>query len=245
MTLYSVNRNSGEAVYLQIANILEREIKSNFDAGDFLPTENDLAARFSVNRHTLRRAIDALIEQGLVERQHGRGTLVLGSALNYQIGQHTRFTESIESLGKTTDTHILRKIVVPARGGVARRLNLQPESQVLLLETLRQVDAVPFCVISHFISMNKYPEIEANYQGGSLHSFFNNKIGVSLLRQESLATACLPMGDDAHYLQVPQSFPILRVKSINIDADTKQPVEYSITRFRSDRVQLSFNPLSL
>jgi GntR family phosphonate transport system transcriptional regulator len=242
MTLYAVNRNTGEAVYQQITRILEQEIKSSFDAGDYLPTENDLASRFSVNRHTLRRAIDELVDQGLVERQHGRGTIVLGTALDYQIGEHTRFTESIESLGKTTDTSIIRKIIVPARGGVARRLNLRPETPVLMLETLRHVDGRPFCVISHFIPIKKFPELESDYQGGSLHSFFNNSLKVSLLRKESLATASLPMGDDAKHLQIPQTFPILRVKSINIDADTKHPIEYSISRFRSDRVQLSFTP---
>jgi len=242
MTLYAVNRNTGEAVYQQITRILEQEIKSSYDAGDYLSTENELAARFSVNRHTIRHAIDELVNAGMVERQHGRGTLVLGTSLDYQIGEHTRFTETLESLGKTTDTSIIRKIIVPARGGVARRLNIDIETPVLMLETLRQVDDRPFCVISHFIPVNVYPEIETDYQGGSLHSFFKQKLHVSLLRKESLATASLPMGDDASHLQIPQNFPILRVKSINIDAVTKHPVEYSITRFRADRVQLSFTP---
>ncbi len=242
MTLYAVNRNTGEAVYQQITRILEQEIKSSYDSNDFLPTENELAARFSVNRHTVRHAIDELVDQGLVERQHGRGTMVLGTALDYKIGEHTRFTESLASLGKTTDTQIIRKIVVPARGGVARRLNVDLDTPVLMLETLRYVEQRPFCVISHFIPLKNYPEIETNYQGGSLHSFFKKELAISLLRKESLTTASLPMGDDATHLQIPQNFPILRVKSINIDAHTKHPVEYSITRFRSDRVQLSFTP---
>jgi len=144
MALYAVNRNAGEAIYLQITRILEQEIKSSYDAGDYLMTENDLAARFSVNRHTLRRAIDELVILGMVERQHGRGTMVLGSTLKYQIAEQTRFTATLESMGKTTDTKIIRKIVVPARGGVARRLNVDAETPVLMLETLRRVDARPF-----------------------------------------------------------------------------------------------------
>jgi len=97
-------------------------------------------------------------------------------------------------------------------------------------------------VILHFIPAESYPEIEAHYQGGSLHAFFKEELDVSLLRKESLVTANLPLGDDAFHLQIPQNFPVLRVKSINVDADTKHPVEYSITRFRADRVQLSFTP---
>ncbi|MBE0438461.1 MAG: phosphonate metabolism transcriptional regulator PhnF [Gammaproteobacteria bacterium] len=242
MTLYAVNRHTGEAVYQQITRILEQEIKSSYEAGDYLSTENELAARFSVNRHTIRHAIDELVSAGVVERQHGRGTVVLGAALDYQIGEHTRFTETLESLGKTTNTRIIRKIIVPARGGVARRLNIDNETPVLLLETLRKVDDRPFCVISHFIPVNAYPEIETDYLSGSLHAFFKQTLNISLLRKESLATASMPIGDDASHLQIPNNFPVLRVKSINIDAVSKHPVEYSITRFRADRVQLSFIP---
>jgi len=89
MTLCSINRNTGESVYRQICRILEQEIKSAYEAGDYLPVEVELAARFSVNRHTLRRAIDELVSMGLVERQHGRGNLILGEALEYKVGEKT------------------------------------------------------------------------------------------------------------------------------------------------------------
>lgn len=241
MTLCAINRNSGESVYRQISLILEQEIKSVYEAGDYLPIEMELAARFSVNRHTLRRAVDELVLKGLVERQHGRGNLILGEALEYKVGEKTRFTERLESLGKLASTKVIRKIVVSAYGG-ARRLAIKEDSFVLMIETLRQVDDRPFCVISHFIPLAMFPDFETSYQGGSLHSLFEQKYAVSPVRKESLTTACLPLGDDATHLLIPKNFPILRVKSVNIDTNTHCPVEYSITRFRSDRVQLSFTP---
>lgn len=242
MTLCAINRNTGESVYRQICRILEQEIKSTYEAGDYLPVEVDLAARFSVNRHTLRRAVDELVSMGLVERQHGRGNLILGEALEYKVGEKTRFTERLESLGRLASTTVIRKIVVPAYGGVARRLAIKEDSFVLMLETLRKVDNRPFCVISHFIPLSTFPDFETDYQGGSLHSLFEQKYAISPIRKESMTTACLPLGDDAVHLLIPKNFPILRVKSVNIDAKTQRPVEYSITRFRSDRVQLSFTP---
>ncbi|GAB4289993.1 MAG: phosphonate metabolism transcriptional regulator PhnF [Methylophaga sp.] len=242
MTLYAVNRNTGEAVYQQIARALEQEIKTAYDAGDYLPAEHDLAARFSVNRHTLRRAMDELIDKGLVERQHGRGTIVLNTLLNYPIAQQTRFTETFNSVGKMTGTAIIRKLLIPARGGVAKRLGVEVDAPVLMMETVRLVDGQPFCIVTHFLPSARFPEIETDYSGGSLHRFIEQHYQLALQRQESLVTAALPMGDDATLLQIPHSFPILRVKSVNIDAISRQPVEYSITRFRADRVQLSFVP---
>jgi GntR family transcriptional regulator, phosphonate transport system regulatory protein len=57
-----------------------------------------------------------------------------------------------------------------------------------------------------------------------------------------LVTSVLPQGDDARLLSMPQNRPVLRVKSLNLCSKTGEPVEYAITRFRADRIQLRINP---
>jgi len=52
----------------------------------------------------------------------------------------------------------------------------------------------------------------------------------------------LPQGDDAKLLGMPQNRPVLRVKSVNVDERDGTPIEYAITRFRADRIQLRINP---
>jgi len=241
MSAHIINRSSGEAVYSQISRSLEQEVKAYYKAGDFLPSEQDLADRFSVNRHTLRRAIDELVSMGLVERLHGKGSMVLDHSLDYSIGENSRFTESLESRGKTTNSKVLRKLVVPAGDGVSRRLQIQEGAPVIWVETLRKVDGVPFCIISHFIPQKNFEVIESDYNGGSLHKFIRDRLGLKLRRTESLITAVLPQGDDALHLSMSQHMPVLRVKSQNVNANNELPVEYAITRFRSDRIQLSIN----
>ena len=63
--------------YQEIAAQLEQELRQHYRCGDYLPAEQQLAARFEVNRHTLRRAIDQLVEKGWVQRRQGVGVLVL------------------------------------------------------------------------------------------------------------------------------------------------------------------------
>src|SRR5665647_59058 len=99
MSLYAVSRDNGEALYAQIARQLEQEVAASYGPGDCLPAEGLLAVRFGVNRHTLRRAIDELVEAGLLERRHGRGVFVLDNQIDYQIGTGTRFTENLAALG--------------------------------------------------------------------------------------------------------------------------------------------------
>lgn len=114
-------RQSGIAIWAQIANALRAEIERGLDDGDWLPTEPDLAARFGVNRHTLRRAVDELIAEGLVERVHGRGTRVLARGLVYGLGRDTKFTERLAASGRTAQVTLLDQSEIAADGGVARR----------------------------------------------------------------------------------------------------------------------------
>ena len=77
-----------EPVYRELADILRREL-SGYQAGEFLPGEVQLAERFGVNRHTLRRAIDELVFEGSLLRQQGKGTQVLDRPLIYPMGADT------------------------------------------------------------------------------------------------------------------------------------------------------------
>ncbi len=60
MSLYAIDRDTGITLYAQIAEVLERDYVRQGAPGDRLPSEGELAARFGVNRHTLRRAVDEL-----------------------------------------------------------------------------------------------------------------------------------------------------------------------------------------
>lgn len=242
MSLLAIDRFGGEAVYSQIARLLEEEIHKFYLPGSYLPSEAELAQRYGVNRHTLRHAVDELIDAGMVERQHGKGTRVLDAPVDYILGQATRFTELLEAEGMTAMTRILRKLTVPARGGVAQRLHLPEDTPVLWLETLRTVDDRPYCVISHFLPQSRFPGLLEDYAGGSLHDFIRGRYQIALRRVESLVTATLPLGDDAGLLSMPQHHPVLRVKSVNVDMRDATPLEYSLTRFRADRIQLRICP---
>lgn len=118
MSVYLVTRGDGSLpVYRQIRDMLAKEIQELYKAGDALAPEIELAQRFGVNRHTLRRAIDELIADGLVERCHGRGVFVLEPAINYAIGTNTRFTETLQSQGRKTTSRVIKKTDNPCQGG--------------------------------------------------------------------------------------------------------------------------------
>lgn len=243
MSALMINRGSGSLpVYKQISESLRQEVQNLYKAGDILPAEAELAKRYNVNRHTLRHAVDELVEDGLVIRQHGKGTFVLAPTIDYVIGANTRFTENLESLGVTTQSRVLRKQIIPARGGVAEKLQIEEGTKVIFLETLREVDSKPFCISSHFLPLERVPEVFESYQSSSLHAFLETKCSVKIKRTESLISAVTPLADDALQLKMPRNMPALRVKSLNVEMDSLKPIEYVVTRFRGDTAQLSIQP---
>lgn len=241
MSLYAIDRDTGITLYAQIAEVLERDYVRQGAPGDRLPSEGELAARFGVNRHTLRRAVDELIADGLLERQHGVGIFITDRLLDYRVGTDTRFTQTLADIGISTDTKVIRKMIAPASAGVAQHLVLSPGGPVLWIETLRLAGGLPFCVISHFLPVEPFNEMLDGYTVGSLHGYLERNCG-ALRRTESRVTAILPQGDDAKLLGINQNRPVLRVKSLNVLDQDGTPVEYAITRFRADRTQLRITP---
>lgn len=236
MSLGAFHRDA--PIYRQLAEQLSAEIREGYKPGDLLPSEGSLTVRFGVNRLTLRRAMEELVNNGLIERKRGVGAYVLDGAIDYPLQNRTRFTATLTELGHSTNTRILGRETLRASGGVARILRLEPGETVLWIETLRSVDDRPFCLISHFLPIPRLPGIETGYQGGSLHAFLEAAYGLQLRRESSMISAIQPRGDDARLLQVGRTQPVLRAKTVNVDAVSGDPIEYGLTRFRGDRVQL-------
>src|SRR5499425_2613576 len=91
---------SGVSLWRRIADELEQSIaRGIFTPGSKLPGETDIAERFGVNRHTVRRAIAALAQRGLVRAERGSGTFIEQRRIPYPIRPRTRFSEIVGGAG--------------------------------------------------------------------------------------------------------------------------------------------------
>lgn len=218
-------QETGDSILSQVCRALRDEITRFYRPGDFLPTEQTLTLRFAVNRHTMRHAIDELVSAGVLERL-AKGTFVLDV--------EREFTP--DAGVEDAQVKIIRRLVIPARGGVASRLALAEGELVIWLETLRLANGRPFCLISHFLVHDGFERVNETYANGPLHPFLCRRFGADLREVEELATARLPQGDDAALLAIPRDTPLLRVKRVYVDDRTGRRAEYVLLRFRADRL---------
>src|SRR5215470_6710529 len=137
----------GVTLWRRIADDLEQAIMTGAHAtGDRLPGEVEIADRFGVNRHTVRRALAELAERGLVRAERGSGTYVEPGRLAYPIRSRTRFSEIVGAAGREAGGRLFAHQSEPAPPDVAKRLNVAAGTPLVRLDILRTADGVPICV---------------------------------------------------------------------------------------------------
>lgn len=239
-----LSRGSGVALWRQIASQIEEDIAArHFPPGGRLPTEQELATRFEVNRHTLRRAVAALEDKGLVRIEQGRGTFVQGGAIDYAVGRRTRFSENILQQAREPSGRVIRAEVIPAELMIARELGLRRGARVVLLETVGMADQVPISIGAHHFPARRFPNLIAAYQeNGSITAALSDAGVEDYSRKSTRVTANLPDARETGLLEMPKTRPLLICESINVDQDGT-PIEYGRACFVADRVQVSLETL--
>src|SRR5262245_26458277 len=115
-----VSPAEGVTLWRRIADELEHAIRLGSHAvGDRLPGELEIAQRFAVNRHTVRRALAELAARGLVRAQRGSGTFVEHARLAYPIHARTRFSEIVGRAGRAPEGRLIAHALEPATPDVA------------------------------------------------------------------------------------------------------------------------------
>ncbi|MGY8828876.1 MAG: phosphonate metabolism transcriptional regulator PhnF [Pseudomonadales bacterium] len=222
-----------EPLYRELAAVLRDELQ-RMSPGDYLPAEVQLAARFAVNRHTLRRAVDELVLEGRLLRQQGKGTRVLAKPLIYPMQAGSAYSASLSALGHKVEAQLLESRLRPAGCEEREYLQLPSGAQLLELSTLRLIEGQPVSLIRHAFS-TEYAELLADYQGGSLRQYLSQR-GLPLTRTFSLIGARLPSRDEAARLLMPRHAPLLSVQTLSRDL-AGRPVELSLSTSRADRFQ--------
>jgi GntR family phosphonate transport system transcriptional regulator len=226
-------------LYIQIADKIRQDIRrSVYQQGAQLPTEAELSVRFGVNRHTLRRAIDVLRTEGLVRVDRGRGMFVASLAITYPLGRRVRYNDALKAQGLQVSHTTLAITTIPADAKVAKRLMLTINTPIVLFERLSFADAQPISVSSHYFPDPLFPGLSDHLQHyHSISKVLQHQYNCDHIRHSTQISARMVQPQDARLLELPANAPILLTESINVN-QTGRRIEYGVTRFRGDRMEL-------
>lgn len=240
MTKPTPSKASRTPVWQSIAIALEGEIaRGHYPAGDKLPTEAQLSARFGVNRHTVRHAIAALAERGLVHSRRGAGVFVRTAPMEYPLGARVRFHQNVRATGRLPEKRVLRVEVRPSDKAEAEALHLSPGAPVTVYEGLSLAGGA---AIAHFLSIfpaERLPDMAQTLSEVSSVTEALKRNGIrDYTRAHTRLTAEAATATQALHLNLREGAPLLRSEGVNIDT-ASLPVEYGLTWFAGDRVALT------
>lgn len=232
------------AIWKSIAETLSAEIAGGqYRPGDKLPSEALLAARFGVNRHTVRHALAALAEGGVVHARRGAGVFVqTAPPADYPLGRRVRFHENVRASGRTPSRRVTLLETRHANRDEAEALELPPDAEVHVMEGVSFADDVPLAAFRSVFPAGRLPGLRARL--AEVNSVTQALAGEGVgdyLRGSTRLTAIVADPTLALQLRVPQGAPILRSVAVNLDPQGR-PVEYGTTWWAGDRVTLTVAP---
>jgi DNA-binding GntR family transcriptional regulator len=236
---YHIHRDSFEPAYLQLANILRRQIADGlFRPGDQLPSEAQLVQRYGISPMTVRRSINLLADQDVVSTVQGRGTFVKALELGAAIFDLQEL-EDLFNHPSQTSVRLLDVRVVSADERTARKLQLEPGAPTIYIRRLLTRQGQPlFYHRAYLIYDPTRPIVEAEMDVTSLQGLFSNGNSTLLKRGELHIEATLINEEEARVLKKPLPTAGLLLEHVFYDFDNR-PLSWGWFVFPGDTLKLS------
>ena len=212
--------------------------------GDRLPSEQRLADRFQVSRVTIRRALETLAADGLIEKRPGAGSRIVGpgaGAVGFAADFATLLPQLVE-MGRRTTARLLAFSYGPAPDAVARALDLETGARVQTAVRVRRIEGRAFSYLTTHVP----EEIAAGYDEADLAAtpLFRllERSGVRIAAAHQSVTATLAAPDVAEALDVSVGAPLLALQRVVRD-DGGHGVEFLSALYRPDvfRLEMTLN----
>lgn len=243
-----VDKTRATPAYLQLSASLRRAVLAGtFAPGEALPSERELAESLGLSRMTVRRALGALIADGLAERRRGSGTYVLPRRLEQTFDRVLGFVEEARALGFRAGSELLEALAVGADAQVAEALGLEADTPVLRLSRLRTADGAPLAVqVSHLAPHLAGVSLARLQEFGSLYRTLAEDFGVTPQGARQVVGARIPTPEERRRLALPQGVPVLTLERTTFGAGDaagtdfgRHPFEFVRSVYRSDRYRLA------
>src|ERR1700704_3406596 len=202
-----------------------------------LPPEEGLTERFKVSRTTVRKAIQNLIERGLVEVRRGKGTFVTRPRITQELTELTGFVEDMQVLGRNPTARLLDKRIVAADQTVAHHLALAPGTLVVRLRRVRFADGVAMSFDETYLPRDIGEKVAENdLEAEPVFALLEAKYDTPLVEAEYKLEAAAADPVAAQALQVPAGSPIFLIERTPYTTGNR-PVDFERLHYRGDLIR--------
>jgi GntR family transcriptional regulator len=225
-------------LYYQVEADLRALLESEkVSPGDLLPTEHELAEAYGVGRHTIRTALSRLVNDNLIVRKAGHGTVVKGHEDRRQFSLARSFTHQMAEMGLQASSRVLSTEKHLIQAGDPRALSSKIGKPCLVLDRLRIGNDEPIGLQRAFVVLEHCPGLErVDFNTHSLYEVLSNEYHLVITQIAHTVTATTADKEQAKLLQV-ELHDALLVVNTSAFLDNGEIIESSVTCYRADKYE--------
>lgn len=204
--------------------------------GELLPSENALAKEYGVSRETIRKSLDYLSQDGLIQKKQGLGSIVLNPTLfNFPISGLTSFKELSDTQEMNSKTILLRNEVITVDEELHKKIHVPIGKEIIAIERIRQIDQQNVIYDLDYLNREITGDIPSERLEISLYDYLENDLNldISFANKEILVENVTEK--DRMYLDLRDEDNHLVVISSHVYLEDARYFQYSESRHRVDR----------
>lgn len=232
----TLDQSSVIPLYHQLKEILKDSIESGeWKPGDLIPSENELQQVYNISRNTVKKALDDLVQEGILNRIQGRGTFVSMPKIEQSLSGFYSFSKVLKSKGLDHRDIIISLEQKIVQSSIAKRLKLPEKASVIKLTRLRCANNEPMILETSYIPLEIVPEISKNkLDQVSLYDLMQSEYGIMVTKAKETFEPVLIKDYESSYLQVQEGSPALLLERVAFESNGR-PVEFCRSIVRGDR----------
>ncbi|WP_162921736.1 GntR family transcriptional regulator [Listeria costaricensis] len=221
--------------YELIANDLRRKILERaYEVNEQLPQEAALCKAYNASRITIRKAMDILVNEGLIYKRRGSGSFVKDITENQTAGQK-RSLEVVE--GNDITTEIIDFAVITSPEVVTEKLKISSFDFVYDIRRVRKKAGVAVAVEQSYMPIQTVQGMRIDVLGQSLYTYMENELGLIPQSTHRLIRAVYAGKKVGKLLNVDEKHPVLEIEQ-TVYLNDGRPFEYSLIRLKSEEYEL-------
>lgn len=230
-----LNTRSHEQLYYQLYNILFQDISNGvYKVGDLIPSETELVSIHKISRATVRKAMELLVDNGLIERQRGIGSVVVSNRPVTALSHVSSYLKKLKGDPTTPIKQVISSKVAPASLVVSEALNLPENTLVFTLDRVRKSGDITYYSESVFLEASYVPDAEyRDFSTESLRAFYLNVRHIEFTSANQQIFAEAADEHTAQLLDIAVDSPVLAIYRVTYDKDNI-PREYLVARYRPE-----------
>lgn len=233
-------RSGKKPLYCIIANDIKEKVeKGEYEAGNLLPTESELCEIYGVSRITVRKSMERLEEENVIERPFSKTPMIKKAAIPRDINQLRSLSEDLALAGTKCSNYILKAEETTADERLAGKMGVSEGEPLYLIERLRYGNGDPLCYQTTYLLKRLCPGfIDMDLAKSSIYHLLESKYHLEIANCEEKISACTSSYRISALLELPEHSAILKVVCLGYLKD-KTCFEYSINRYVGDNYQVT------